>query len=783
MQFPKKLGLKQKLLLGLLVVGIVWWWFSLPKQLFEYSFSCVVNDAQGNLLGARIADDGQWRFPKNDSVPSKFEQAILHFEDEYFYYHPGFNPVSMAKAFYDNTMNSTKRGGSTITQQVIRLSRKNQARSYSEKIIELVLSTRLEATLNKAEILRLYATYAPFGGNVVGLEAASWRYFGIPSSQLTWGQSAALAVLPNAPSIIYPGKNETAFRNKRDYLLKKLLDKQVIDNETYQLSLLEDLPSKPLPLPEDALHWVNYVCQCHPNQVTTSTVQANLQNQVSKIVNKHASSLQQNHIHNIAVLVVHNSTRKVHAYVGNASAAQTAFRFVDMVQAKRSTGSTLKPFLYAAALDKNQLLPHSLLRDMPVSFGGYRPQNFSQQFQGLVPAHEALSSSLNVPFVNLLQAYGLPIFYSDLQKAGLHQINKGEKHYGLSLILGGAEVSLWELTQAYANFKETYSTYVATSSQYATHPLKKIQIAENAVLETAELSYQPSLWRASSVYFTLQAMTSLQRPEDAQLANLWAAEQQIAWKTGTSYGFKDAWAIGVNEAYTVGVWVGNADGEGRPNLTGIKAAAPILFDVFEKLPQNSQWLLPPYDDVQPKLLCEFSGLPASDACSAFSVQYIPAHANPSSLCTFHQEIYVDETQTYQVQKDCYPASKIKKKKVVQLSPSEAYFTQSIHVEKSPPLHPDCIDFVTSVAMEFIYPRKGERIILPKNFDETQQEIVLQLAHHKPTEIHWYIDNTYLTTTFELHETSVYLPPATYQLSVVDEAGNRLEQMLVVEESK
>jgi len=774
---------KRKWLIGLLLFVVLVWWFSLPKVLFSDPMSCVVNDQDGNLLGARIADDGQWRFPSAEEVPEKFEQAILHFEDEYFYFHTGFNPISMAKAFYSNLTSSTKRGGSTLTQQVIRLSRKNKQRSYTEKIIELLQATRLELKLSKKEILLHYSAYAPFGGNVVGLEAASWRYFGISPQQLTWGQASALAVLPNSPSIIYPGKNDKQFLNKRNALLKKLVSKEVIDEETYQLSLLESLPSTPLPLPNQAFHFVDFVCQQDQKEVMASSIQYQLQQKANQITVKHQRALQKNNIYNLSLVVVENKTRKVLAYVGNTSTAKSPFRYVDMMQAKRSTGSTLKPFLYAAALEKSQILPTSLLQDVPVSFNGYRPKNFNEKFHGLVPAHQALSRSLNVPFVNVLQDYGLPLFYQNLQDAGLQQINKGIDHYGLTLILGGAEVSLWELTQAFVNFKEVYSTYVTSSSQYSTGEIQSLSINASVSNTKQELNYKPSNWHASSVYFTLKAMMELERPEDFNFGAILGDDQQIAWKTGTSYGFKDAWSIGMNEDYTVGVWVGNADTEGRPNLTGIKAAAPIMFDVFKELPKSRDWLLPPYDDVKQVNLCTFSGMPKSKACDESELLWIPSHSKALRQCTYHTKVSVDETERYEVKNNCYPISKMKKKSFVELSPIEKHFTQTIGFETPPPLHPNCGEVTDErELMEFIFPRKNERILLPKSFDGTNEEVVLQLAHSKNTEVHWYIDERYLTTTTELHETSIHLQPGRYQISVVDEKGHFLKQDVLVEKT-
>ena len=303
----------------------------MPSPLFSDPTSTLAEAQDGALMGARIAADGQWRFPAMDSVPYKFEQSILQFEDAYFYQHPGFNPVSMGKALWENVAEGKRRGASTLTQQVIRLARKNTSRTYPEKMIELFLATRLEAGHSKKEIMTLYASHAPFGGNVVGLEAASWRYFGLPAHQLSWGQSAALAVLPNAPALIFPGKNEALLRQKRDFLLRKLYQEEIIDKTTYELALEETLPGKPYPLPDLALHLTERIQREHPGERIITTIQPELQAKINTKVAMHHRQLSQNEIHNIAVLVLDVETRNVLAYVGNAPTSKEHHRFVDIV--------------------------------------------------------------------------------------------------------------------------------------------------------------------------------------------------------------------------------------------------------------------------------------------------------------------------------------------------------------------------------------------------------------------------------------------------------------------
>ncbi len=254
-----KKNLKKSIVLFALLMAYC---FCLPNDLFEDPTATVITSSTNDLLGAQIASDGQWRFPHNDSVPEKFSVCIVQFEDEYFYKHPGFNPISIFKALKDNiSSGEVKRGGSTLTQQVIRLSRKGKARTYTEKLKELILASRLELRDSKEDILAYYSSNAPFGGNVVGLDAASWRYYNRDAHQLSWAESATLAVLPNAPSLIYPGKNQERLLQKRNRLLKKLLESTILDTLTYELSIAEGLPQKPYALPQIAPHLLQKVVQ------------------------------------------------------------------------------------------------------------------------------------------------------------------------------------------------------------------------------------------------------------------------------------------------------------------------------------------------------------------------------------------------------------------------------------------------------------------------------------------------------------------------------------------
>jgi len=763
----------------LLAISLIAYYFCLPKQLFKTPTASVVESRQGTLLGAKIADDGQWRFPVIDSVPKKFETCLLQFEDAYFYKHFGFNPVSMAKAIGSNiSAGKTVRGGSTLTQQVIRLSRKKN-RSYFEKFIELILATRLEFRHSKEDILKLYASHAPYGGNVVGLDVASWRYFGLQPHQLSWAESATLAVLPNAPSLIYPGKNQQRLLDKRNRLLQKLLIEKYIDSTTYDLALLEELPQKPYPLPKIAPHLVEQIAKNAKGQRVKSSLDENLQGNVNSIVKKYHQSLEQNQVHNAAVLVLDVKTRQVLSYVGNTQTTKANQKDVDMVQANRSTGSTIKPLLYAAMLDAGELLPEMLVADVPTQIAGYTPENFNEDYSGAVQAKSALARSLNIPAVRLLQSYGLAKFRDQLDVFELGGLNKSADHYGLTLILGGAESNLWDLTKTYANLASTLNHFNKSSSEYFSEEFAEPTF-KNETRDFGEKSTEKTVFDAASIYLTFEAMKEVNRPDGNESWEFYDSSKEIAWKTGTSFGNKDAWAIGVTTNYVVGVWVGNADGEGRPNVSGVTSAAPILFDVFDVLP-SSEWFKKPFDEFVDIDVCAKSGYLATDICQKKTIS-IPNKENYVKACNYHQMVQLDSQKQFRVNSSCVDLSTAISESWFSLPPlMEFYYKRTHPVYKPlPPFRNDCRS-TNAPPMEFIYPKNGSRISLTKNFEGKKNEVVLKLAHAKPeTEVYWYLDDRFVSQTKDFHEIGLISDSGRHKITVVDALGNEVNVTITIE---
>ena len=743
----------------------------IPVIHFDVPYSTVIEASDGSLLGARPATDGQWRFPIQDTIPEKFRKCILSFEDRNFYYHPGVNPFSVFRAIVQNIRaGQTVSGASTLTMQVVRLSRKGEKRTIFEKLEEMLLAMRLEMAKSKNKILAMYAAHAPFGGNVVGLEAASWRYFGCSANQLSWGESAGLAVLPNAPSHIFPGKNGTLQQNKRNRLLLNLLNNKTIDKTTYELAISEPLPGKPAPLPDLAVHLLNKCISPANKAIVKTTIDRGLQIAAQRIVDQQMPQLRANQIYNVGCLIAEIKTGKILAYIGNADPNDPHGGAVDMVDASRSTGSILKPFLFTAMLDGGKMMPNTLMPDLPLYFSGYAPQNFDLQFRGAVPASEALIRSLNIPAVYMLKSYTTVKLLDVLKRVGLNTFDKDAGHYGLSLILGGGEATLRELVSAYGSMARVLNRYNNNenyqSSDYYTFeylPVKrKISLPDGKFV-----------FHASSIWQTFDILTGLNRPEEEAGWQQLSSSGRLSWKTGTSFGFRDAWAIGVNPEYAIGVWVGNANGEGRPGLTGGLAAAPLLFELSSLVPSN-HWFEKPLSNMLPVAVCRETGYRASVNCNEIDTVMVPATCLGSEPCPYHQKIHLDANRQYLVNSGCYPQNQIINENWFILPPAMEYYYRKNHpgYRSLPPWLPGAQQGNEIQMLELIYPDDRLMVYLPKDYHGKKGEVIFQAAHHRTgATIFWHLDNLFLGSTKDIHQMACSPAHGNHQLLIVDELGN------------
>lgn len=755
-------------IITLLLIGYI---FCLPRQLFHVPYSTVVTDRNNELLGARIAPDGQWRFPPRTTTPAKIQACFIEFEDNHFFHHWGVNPVSIGRAAYQNLKaGRVISGGSTITMQTIRLAR-NNPRTFSEKFIEMIWATRLEFRYSKEKILSLYVSHAPFGGNVVGLDAAAWRYFGHSADDLSWAEAAMLAVLPNSPAMIHLSKSRQALLDKRNRLLTRLHTKGVLDDSSYELALSEPLPQEPKPLPQIAPHLTDYFYQTRNGNYSVSTIDRGIQLQIEELIERWNGEFSRSDIRNIAILVIDVQKNQPIAYCGNVHFNKTnSGNQVDIIRSPRSTGSILKPFLYYAMLQEGSILPHTLLPDIPININGFAPQNFSQQFEGAVPASEALARSLNIPTVTMLQRYGVPKFYNFLKQTGISTLTRPASLYGLSLILGGAEGTLWDITCAYTDMARCLKGLDKTDCS-----LLLSDSAHNASSVVPTSSFSPC-----AVWQTFEAIKEVNRPEEIDWRTI-PSMQTIAWKTGTSYGFRDAWAVGVTPRYAVGVWVGNATGEGKPGLVGARTAGPVMFDVFNLLP-SSPWFVRPSEGFVDAEVCHLSGHLKGRFCEETDTILILPAGLKTEACPYHHRINLSADGTQRIYESCINTEAAIQKNWFTLPPVWEWYYKQRHPEYKPlpPFKPGCGEDILR-PMQFVYPTMNARIFLPKQMDGSKSQLTFELVHSVPkATVYWHLDNNYLAETQDFHKISLLPSSGKHTMTAVDNEGNTVSVTFFVE---
>jgi penicillin-binding protein 1C len=737
----------------LFFVGLIFHWFCVPRVLFDKPTSTVLFDSRGDLLAARIAEDGQWRFPSTDTLDCRFVKCLLNYEDRRFFSHCGVDVVAIVRAFKKNIQEGRfSEGASTLTMQVARMARGNQPRTLKNKLIEILWALDIELSYSKEEILKLYLSNAPFGGNIVGIDAASWRYFQRDLSRLSWAELSTLAVLPNSPALIHLGKNRESLKRKRDLLLKILNDRGVLSNEEYELSLAESLPEKPFPLPNYTPHLIDYKSKTDRGSFVSTFIDKRVQIQVQRLANDYNTRYRNsNHVDNIAVLVLDVESGEPLVYVGNTTNISVEASHVDIIQSERSPGSTLKPFLYAAMISNGVITPKRLIADTPLSINGFTPHNFNKNFSGAVQADEAIIQSLNVPLVRMLSLYTVGRFMEDLKRLGMNSLRYDEEYYGASLILGGAEVSLWDLCQMYRclayNLKED--------------------------CDSSEVKGQRRISRAAT-WFAFEAMSKLNRPEEESEWRHFSSMKNIAWKTGTSWGSRDAWSVGVTPKYVVGVWVGNATGEGRAGMTGVGFAAPVMFDVFSLL-DDSGWFSPPYGEMEQVRVCKKSGYVASTICEDVSVEYLPESANLTSSCPFCQWVHLSKDGRWQLNSSCVSISEIETKPWFVLPAAQEYYYKYRHADyrQLPPFREDCegskIDQI-----DLIYPEHNMMVVIPRGFDGSLEKVVCEAVSRRTDAVlYWHLDQQFVGETGNgIHQIALAPSLGEHILSVVDDLGNR-----------
>ncbi|MDR1930318.1 MAG: penicillin-binding protein 1C, partial [Treponema sp.] len=696
--------------------------------------------------------------------------ALIEAEDRRFSEHRGIDFPAAARAFLQNSAERRiVSGASTITMQTIRLMRRGKKRTLPEKALEGVLALRLELSYTKDEILALYADNAPFGANVVGLEAASRRWFGRASGDLSWSEAALLAVLPNGPSLIHPGRNRDALGRKRDALLEKLCARGLFDGETLALAKAESLPGEPLPLPDRAPHLlVRKVLEAGGAGAFNSrslpassglygrtTVDYSVQERANTILNRWSALFARRGIMNGACVILDTPSGETLAYVGNTVNGEAAA--VDIAAAPRSSGSLLKPFLYAAMLDGGYLLPSSLVSDIPTRVGSYSPENNSRAYLGVIPADEALARSLNVPAVRNLRQYGVEPFAELLKSLGFTTLFRDPEEYGLPLILGGAEVKLWETARIYA------------------------ELARTAGGETGGPLSPGAAW------LTLEALSSAVRPGEEAPWREYAGSRRIAWKTGTSFGNRDAWAVGVSPAWTVAVWIGNASGEGRAELVSSLSSAPVLFELFSALDstggprggKNGDWFPRPEGALDRIEACGSSGFPAGPDCAEIKYVLAPAGAPSVRPCPYCRRVVLNEGGESRALVRAGSAEPVRELKWFVLPPAEEWYYRRWNLDYKP-LPPLSGGGGTVSMLALFNPEEDGAVYIPRELDGREGRIVFQAAHRDQGEtIFWHLDGDYMGATRVFHDLEARPGPGFHTLTLVDGGGGRLSRRFEV----
>ncbi|MBC5773301.1 penicillin-binding protein 1C [Pontibacter sp. KCTC 32443] len=731
------------------------------------SYSPVITASDGSVINAFLSSDDKWRMQlEAGEINPVLKKAVLLKEDRYFYFHPGINPVAIVRAAINNvTQSKTTSGASTITMQVARLLYPKE-RTYLNKLTEIFRALQLEYTYSKDEILQLYLNLVPFGGNIEGIKAASVLYFQQSPKQLSLAQAVTLTVIPNKPSSLRIGEQNARIVEFRNKWLNYYKQEQAFKEDAVEDALHEPLEATRLQAPKVAPHFAYRMFSKYKNQpIIKTTLNRQVQEKVEQLAYNYMQRLRYQNIHNAAVLVINNETKAVEAYLGSADFSDAAHGGqVDGVRALRSPGSTLKPFLYATAIDKGLVTPKTIISDVPIDYAGYRPQNYFGNYNGNVTIEHALATSLNVPAVKLLDQVGVYTFVKKLQQADFTDLKQNGDQLGLSLILGGCGVKLEELTALYAAF--------ANQGKYS--PIRWLQqdttMAEKQVFSPA------------SAYMINQTLTQLLRPDLPHNAQNSAHLPKIAWKTGTSYGRKDAWSIGYNKKFTVGVWVGNFSGEGVPELNGTDSATPLLFDIFNAIDYNSpnKWFSPP-KTIANRAVCVENGQPGNSFCHDLVMDTFIPGISPVAKCSHLKKVAVSADEKYAYCTSCQPLSGITQKWYPNYAPEILTFYDSEHIpyQRIPGHNPNCSRIFQEFAPVITSPTAEMEYILEQ---EERQKLMLHCnAHNEVKQVHWYINDRFIKTAAANEK--VFFEPqraGKYKISCTDDQGRNTNSYITVQ---
>ncbi|ANE53387.1 glycosyl transferase [Flavisolibacter tropicus] len=710
--------------IGFLVFLLLNWIFPLPDKI---DYSTIVTDDKGELINAFLTKDDKWRMKTElNEISPLLKKTIIQKEDQYFYYHPGINIMAISRAAFNNLVKGQRTSGaSTITMQVAR-ALEQRPRTIGAKLIETYRAFQLEWKYSKDEILQLYLNLVPYGSNIEGVKSASLLYFKKNPDHLSLAEITALSIIPNRPSSLVIGKNNDLIIKERNKWLHRFAASDVFTQKEIEDALAEPLQATRNVVPHFAPHLSYKLNQQSSDHTIHTTINLNKQLKIEKLTEDYIRTLRLNNIRNAAVIVVDNKTHNVISYVGSAGFFDTTDGGqVNGAAAIRQPGSTLKPLLYGLCMDEGFITPKSVLNDVPINYNGYAPENYDQKFNGFVTTEYALEQSLNIPAVKSLKQLGKEKLISKLIAADFTQVAKDQNKLGLSLILGGCGTSLEQLTGLFASFANN-GTYAPISFIQNTKPVKKVQLLS-----------------PSANYLITGILSKINRPDFP--LNWQATEHmpKIAWKTGTSYGRKDAWSIGFNKQYTVGVWVGNFSGAGAPELSGANTATPLLFKIFNTIDyaNNGDWFTPPAA-LDIRQVCTETGLPPGPNCTNLILDHFIPLISTTATCQHVQEIKVAPDESISYCTTCAPQEGYIKKLYRVVAPEmQDYFHQNnIAFKAIPPHNPACEKVFKGEGPIITSPTNGSEYYINQNDPEPLQ--LTANTANDVNKVYWYINDEF-----------------------------------------
>ncbi len=779
----------------------------LPERL-DYGDSVVATYHDGRPAHALLSDDERWRFPTSlDDVDPAYVEALLALEDKRFYRHPGVDPIAICRAFFENIRaGSAVSGASTITMQLVRLL-EPRPRTLRSKSVEALRALQLERHLSKEEILEAYLRFVPYGGNFEGIEVATLSFWGRSPSGLSAAEIATLLAIPQNPGARGPSeRNRENLRQSRDQIAIRLAGEGAIPMAARPDELQAMLDETEVPVeiagpPREIPHVIRWLKTHRPQAFERqetgraqpavrieTTLERSTQQRVTEIVGEHRARLQATGAPHAAVVVMESETGEIRAIVGNLTFdAHTAGSHLPAFASPRSTGSLLKPVVYAAALDEGVLAPSHMLADVPMVRGDYRPENFDRQYRGLVEAERALALSLNIPFVRLIEKLGVDEFVQAMFRFELEGPVRRAGDGGLELVVGGMPASTLEVASLYAGFARGGRTlppaiYDVDSGDGVT--LNEQAIAGGELIHHflgvsaktgGDVSGDAQAISPAASWLTKRALMRRPRPW-VDVGSRRARDEGIVWKTGTSYAYHDAWTAGFGENYTVAVWAGDLDFKRHPELVGAYVAAPLFFEIVEAIdgpvPLRAT---KPVDELAEIEVCSRSGRRPGSYCENTTTVEAPARSAAPERCDIHVQIDIDVDSGRRLPDGCRPdgVDDIEKRIVERLPSAVASFERARgrRAGSMPPIHPDCRS-EDDATLSITSPREESTVVLETTRPADRQMVRLEAYSSTGSEVHWYVDGRHLASE-DPDEAVYWVPePGNWTIAAVDDRGNR-----------